>query len=250
MRKFYIIAHNPDTPDSAITALQSGANALEPDIYYNLRRFLSFIIFFLCFGFAHSQNVIDSTKSNVKGIIELNYLQILFGEFRITYEKPIKNNISLEFGAGFIFGGYYGLIDYSKIDRQLAEGYIPTLPDFSYDGFSIRSGIKLYTSYEFNHKGIYWEPLIFLKNYYYHDNSFFPPATGKIFIFGFQSLIGYKFPSKKKFSYEIYCGFGIRRTLQKYDYHQSGIPNNIENNEFNSITPQLGFTVGYYLYKK
>ena len=34
MRKFYIIAHNPDSVNDAISALQNKANALEPDITY------------------------------------------------------------------------------------------------------------------------------------------------------------------------------------------------------------------------
>lgn len=38
-RKFYIIAHNPNTVDQAMAALQEGANALGPDIMYDENEF-------------------------------------------------------------------------------------------------------------------------------------------------------------------------------------------------------------------
>src|SRR5882762_1249247 len=33
-RKFYLIAHNPNKADDAVACLRSGANALEPDVYF------------------------------------------------------------------------------------------------------------------------------------------------------------------------------------------------------------------------
>jgi len=33
-RKFYLIAHNPNKVDEAVACLRGGANALEPDVYF------------------------------------------------------------------------------------------------------------------------------------------------------------------------------------------------------------------------
>src|SRR5476651_82690 len=72
-----------------------------------VNKFLFLIIFFLCITFAHSQNTSDTTNSNVRGIINVNYLEIPFGEIRVSYEKPLKNNISWENGVGIVYNNAY-----------------------------------------------------------------------------------------------------------------------------------------------
>jgi hypothetical protein len=65
------------------------------------------LIFLGSISILYSQNTIDTTKSKIRGIIRVNPIEALLGEFRVEYEKPFMHNISLDFGASFIYLLYY-----------------------------------------------------------------------------------------------------------------------------------------------
>ena len=67
----------------------------------SIRIYLLGLIMFCCITSLIAQNSRDTTKAS--RIIHVNYLEIPFGELRVTYEKPLKHNMSWEIGGGIIY---------------------------------------------------------------------------------------------------------------------------------------------------
>jgi hypothetical protein len=199
-------------------------------------RFLYFRIFFLYFNFTYSQAPSDTAKSNIRDIISINPLQLFFGELRVEYEKPQKKK-SFVFGAGLIYlvfpyelYGYYG-------------GDIPN--PFFVVGMQLRSGMKFYTSNIHSNEGFYFYPLCFAKYVYHHENYQNTNYTETHSTIGLQLLIGFKFHSESKISYNIYGGCGGRLIYGNY------FTDSIHESDKNQLySPQLGFTIGYILKNK
>src|ERR1035437_355608 len=198
------------------------------------KRFLYFIAFFLWFSFSYSQNAPDSSKSNVRGIIKGYPLQAVSGEIRLSYEKPIKHNMSLELGCGYMFAVTsfeIGSVGFGALSGQEFYGA---------NGFTLREGIKFYLSKSKDHYGFYFSPLIMGK-YYYQRPLGFHIEFSHVYIFGIQALVGYRFNSNNTFSYEIYGGLGGKMCIDKMEYI-GGVYNSYTfTNSF--LIPQLGFAM-------
>jgi hypothetical protein len=214
-----------------------------------MKRNILFCLIAICFfSKAFSQNTPDSLNSKVNGIINIYPLQLVSGELRTSYEKPIKHNISLELGLGFIYG-----VNYSEILGYDFSGFSFSLPSLeAVNGMAIRYSMKFYLLKAKNHDGLFISPLI-LGKYFYNGNvsKSYPALTENIYTMGFQALIGYKILGESNLSFEIYGGFGIRKIFDKFDWHNTGNPDNNSGTEiYINKTPQLGFSLGYKLFKK
>jgi len=218
-----------------------------------MKRKILFCLIAVCFfSKTFSQNIADSINSSVvKGIIKINYIEAVAGEFRVSLEKAISHKLSWETGIGIIYAEYPGLITYGDISRQIADGDYYNLPDFSYDGVSLRGGVKFYTSKVKENSGFFWNPLLFYK-YIYNKNTDLQNLTeiNNIHTIGLQLLFGYKYLTKDNFYFEIYGGIGMRKVLIMTKYHENNMPDNKESNNYLLFTPQLGYTIGYKLFNK
>lgn len=191
----------------------------------------------------YAQTANDSVKIYQADAINFNLLQSLVGgEVRLTFEKPLIKNKSIEFGFGYI----YRYLEVIGGDLDI-NYYGP----FEYYGFSVRSGIKYYTSKTKDHEGYYYNPIL-LYRYLYHkayiDN--YQPAyyyIANINIFCGQMLYGYKFHLTSRFLIDFYGGIGLRYIL---DFQHETLPNALPlNNPLTLFIPtlQTGFTIDFLL---
>ena len=208
------------------------------------RKILFLFILLGSFSILYAQNTTDSANSNMRGIIKVNPLQLLGGELRIEYEKPIKHNLSLEYGAGLVYFIFNVPFDHFATVGLTGEFGV---------GLGLRYGIKIYIDEKKNHEGFYLEPLFFTK-YFYHRDSY--PVTFHQITLGLQFLFGYKIPTEKHITVDLLLGVGGRIIYDIYYYRDyngqspyAPLSNPIIEKE-KLFTPQLGFTIGYKLYKK
>jgi hypothetical protein len=194
----------------------------------------SLIVFFFVFHlYGYSQTIPDTSNTKVKGVIKFYPLQLLGGEIRFAYEMQIKKKISWEFDASYIFMSY-PFQEFKSNDGGL------DFPTYYPNGFGVRNGLRYYTSKNNNHDGFYLNPLFLFKYYSYTDGE--SASRTDVTIFCFQALIGYKIPSKIRFSFDIYAGAGIREVLDYSLYPAPYPPFSFSDNLFSS---QFGFSIGY-----
>jgi hypothetical protein len=122
MRKFYIIAHNPDSVDEAINALQNKANALEPDIAFRDGQF-----------WVYDPDVSGSWNNNVQNLG--TYCNGL-ASFLIENQNNANINLALiawdlknSENSNFDFGNILQIIDQHLTNVLDVHGYgmIPNL---------------------------------------------------------------------------------------------------------------------------
>ena len=190
--------------------------------------------FLLTLGFSNvfSQTLTDTSHQHEIGVINIYPLQIIPGELRLGFEKPLKDNQSLEIGLGYLFWGE-GTDNWAPDDNVYGV-FIPFKINY---GFTARAGIRFYSMAKRDY-GLYVSPSIFLKYLYYHDSY----ETDNEYAIGGQFLVGYKYPSKSKISFDIYVGLGA-----KYEYYPIG--DGLAMSFFYPCLP-LGITIGYLLNKK
>src|ERR1035437_10094129 len=193
-----------------------------------------FCLIAVCF-FAKGFCQTDTANLNARGIIKVYPLQLGSGEVRASYEKPLKHNMSLELGCGYIYR--LSSFEFGAISSDETE--VPA------NGFTLREGVKFYFSENQDHYGLYFLPLIMTK--YFIENN--PYYTETINEYGLQSLIGYMFHSKNKFSFEVYGGLGIKKVIDKSDSHISPSNHLIDKSSVTVLIPQFGFSIGYKPFK-
>jgi len=183
------------------------------------------LIMLCCIPNLFAQNSKDTTKAN--STLHVNYLEIPFGEIRLTYEKPLKHNMSWEYGGAIIY--YYWALqtfnfwDYTREDVGLSAEL--------HEGIELKNGFRFYLEKSKNHEGFYFLP-----------NCFFRYASQNLRTLGLNLLFGMKEHSVGCITYDSYLGIGGRIIY-------------INNESFNSgpdkwFVPQFGFTVAYKLNKK
>jgi hypothetical protein len=182
-----------------------------------------------------AQNKSDSTNSKVKGIIKFYPLQVLVGEVRLGYEKPISKKMSIEFDAGYLFA-YTGV---------LRNEYLFTWMHLINSSFGYHTRIGI----EYNYKHNTFISLSFLYKYYSGLETNRDDERITLTSFGAQSLFGKRFPISHNIGLEIFGGIGIRKTTE-IDGYLKRISSNYIPDIFVFPSPQFGLSLIYKLYKK
>jgi len=196
-----------------------------------MKKFYLFIVtVFLFHSYSYSQTVADTTQHKVVGVIKFYPLQILGGEVRFSFERPIKHNMSLDFGISYVFEAN------SFEEGYLAPGEIQDGLTYTCVGLVLRNGLKFYKSKK-EHSGFYINPLVLLK--YYKAKDF----NENFYAVGLQVYFGYKIFSKNRFVFDGYAGLGLKQIFDFTDYGTNLFITTV-------VAPQLGFSIGYKFYKK
>lgn len=189
----------------------------------------------LClFSNAIAQNSRDTIQAS--SIINVNYLELVGGELRITKEKPIKHNMSWEYGGGIIYfyTGFqmvnYWFIDLPDVDNPFGPFWL--------GGLELRNGLRIYLQNNKNHEGLYFHINGFYKYAFHYDNSY----SFHLNNLGINFLFGYKPNPLEPLSIDSYFGLGGRLIYRSDENYDRGLDK--------LFTPQFGFTVGYKLGKK
>jgi hypothetical protein len=209
---------------------------------FYIKRIILFVGLFLYPIISYCQVTNDSTE-RVNGNIKFYPLQLLVGEVRVSYEKPVSQNVSLEFSPGYLFGIILG-----ETDGDLGPEGKEEL-DTKYKGYALREGIRFYLSERKNHSGLYFEQMFLYKYAFSQSYSGYYPylyTSENVNMYSFQLLVGKKFLIHKEISFEIYGGIGFKKVYDTYDFHDPVSP--VVTDRVNYFTLPLGFSIGYIIY--
>ena len=183
-----------------------------------------------------AQNSKDTTKAN--STLHVNYLEIPFGELRVTYEKPLKHNLSWEYGGGIIYY-YWHLQTFNFWDYTTEDVGLSVIRVW---GIELKNGFRFYLEKSKDHEGFYIHPNCFFRYAYHYETYLGIPESYHLKTLGLNLLFGIKEHSIGHIFYDSYFGIGGRIIYRNNENFDRGLGK--------WIIPQAGFTVGYKLNKK
>jgi hypothetical protein len=208
---------------------------------------ICFLIIFLNVSIASAQNATDT--SQIKSVFKIYPIQVLGGELRVGFEKPLSKNLSLEFAPGYVFAIWPAEVAAINLNGESSNPFGG--PAFLSYGLALRGGAKIYTSAtKQNQTRFYLHPLLLYK-YLYKRKEYSDPETDKYYFYesGIQFLAGFEHVNKKGRVIDFYFGVGLRQII-KYRYVTTPYIVASEKNTGIRLSPQIGYSVGFTHYKK